>query len=167
MGSWKVARCIKDGYQTPVRQNLDRNFRRTLPLGDDGACVDAAALHIQRQGWSSRGGLPLSLVSKVAFFLRPNRFVPLDRFSLQGLNRLRAFNGAGRLKGNRYKAYLAAIDEQYTQLESLLKAALGQPWAVDMADQLGCPCAALRSLALRRKLFDDYLMHSADYSTGA
>jgi hypothetical protein len=28
---------------------------------------------------------------------------------------------------------------------------------------LGCPASALSTIALRRKLLDDYLMHSGDY----
>ena len=165
LGAWNVARNIKDGRKTLVREYLDREFRRALSLEDRAECVDAAALHIQRQGWSSRGCLPVSLVSKVGFFLRPDRLVPLDRFSVRGLNLLRASNGTGRLKRNCYKAYLDAFDEQYAGLEAQLKAALKERWVVDMAGQLGCPRAALTSPAMHRKLFDDYLMHSADYRT--
>lgn len=165
VGAWNVARNIMKGRKTCVREYLDRDFRRVLSLRAYGECVDAAALHIQHQGWSSRGCLPVSLVSKIGFFLRPDRFVPLDRFSVRGLNLLRAANGAGRLKRNSYKAYLDAFDEQYERLEPLLRTALKKQWVLDMADQLGCPRAALTSPAMRRKLFDDYLMHSADYRT--
>jgi len=162
-GAWNVARTIKDGRKTSVREYLDRDFRRALSLGDYAGCVDTAALYIQRHGWSSRGCFPVSLVSKVGFLLRADRFVPLDQFSEQGLNLLRVANGAGRLKRNSYKAYLDAFDEQYTRSELQLEAALKERWVVDMADQLGCPRAALTSLAMRRKLFDDYLMHNAGY----
>jgi len=165
VGSWNVARNIKEGQKGKVRAYLDLDFRRALSLGDDAAGVDVAALHVQQQGWSSRGCLPVSLVSKVGFFLRPDRFVPLDRFSVQGLNLLRAASGVGKLRRNSYKAYLNAFDEQYTRLEPQLKKALREGWVRDMADELGCPRAALNSLAMCRKLFDDYLMHSADYRT--
>lgn len=102
-------------------------------------------------------------MSKVGFFLRPDRFVPLDRFSVRGLNVLRAAPGQSRLKSGSYKTYLQAFDEQYACFESQLMAALTEQWVIVMADNLGCPRAALTSSAMRRKLFDDYLMHSADY----
>lgn len=63
VGSWNVARNIKDGRKTQVREYLDRDFRQSLSHEDDGECVDFAAAHIQRKGWSSRGCLPVSLVS--------------------------------------------------------------------------------------------------------
>jgi len=163
VGAWNVARNIKNGRKTLVREYLDSEFRRDLSLGYGAECVDAAALHIQQQGWSSRGCFPVSLVSKAAFFLCPSRFVPQDRFSVRGLNLMRTTNGAGTLKRNSYEAYLDAFDQQYARLQSQLKDALKESWVVEMADQLGCPRAALTSPAMRRKLFDDYLMHSADY----
>lgn len=163
VGAWNVARNIKDGHKELVRQYLDGDFRRDLMLKADAECIDAAALHIQRQGWSSRGCLPVSLVSKIAFFLCPDRFVPLDRFSVHGLNLLRADDGVGKLKGNSYRAYLDEFDARYARLESSLKAALNLDWVIGMAGQLGCARAALISPAMCRKLFDDYLMHIASY----
>ena len=161
-GAWNVARNIKKARKTHVREYLDRDFRRVL-LDGDAECVDEAALHIQRQGWSSRRCLPVSLVSKVGFFLRPARLVPVDRFSVRGLNLLRAANGAGRVNRNVYTEYLKAFDELYVCFEPQLKAALNEPWVIDMADRLRCPRAALSSTSMRRKLFDDYLMHTAEY----
>jgi hypothetical protein len=165
VGSWKVARTIKGGRKAQVRQYLDLEFRRALSVGDPAECVDAAALHIQRQGWTSRRCRPVSLVSKVGFFLRPDRLVPLDRFSMEGLNLLRAGKSSGKLKRDSYKAYLDAFDEEYACLERQLELALNKPWLVEMAGRLGCPRIALSSVAMRRKLFDDYLMHIADYRT--
>jgi hypothetical protein len=163
VGAWNVARNIKDGRKSAVREYLGSDFRQAASDDDYGECVDVAARFIQRQGWSSRGCLPVSLVSKVGFFLRPDRFIPLDRFSVKGLNVLHTTGGSRMLKRNSYKAYLSAFDEQYTRLEPQLIAALREPWVITMADQLGCPRAALSSIAMRRKLFDDYLMHSAEY----
>jgi len=160
VGAWNVARNIKAGRKQLVREYLNSELRRALSLA---GCVDAAALHIKQQGWSSRGCLPVSLVSKIAFFLRPDRFVPLDRFSVRGLNLLHASNGERSVNRESYLAYLAAFDHHYAHLESQLNAALSQRWVVEMADQLGCPRNALMTAAMRRKLFDDYLMHSADY----
>src|SRR6266542_359398 len=74
-GSWNVARTIKDGRQEFVRRYLDRDFRKELMEGGGAEAVDAAAGHIQQQGWSSQkrktgeGSLPISLVSKIGFLL--------------------------------------------------------------------------------------------------
>ena len=53
VGAWNVARTIKDGRQGFVRQYLDRDFRKELLEGGGAETVDAAAEHIQQQGWSS------------------------------------------------------------------------------------------------------------------
>src|SRR5262249_53066610 len=85
VGAWNVARTIKNGRQGLVREYLDRDFRKELLKGGGAETVDAAATHIQRMGWSSQkrkngqGSLPISLVSKIGFFLCPTRLVPLDR----------------------------------------------------------------------------------------
>lgn len=166
---WKVARTIKSGRQRHVREYLDRDFRKTLMNGGGSEAVDAAAEYIQQKGWSSttrkngQGSLPISLVSKVGFFLCPTRLIPLDRYAVQGLNGLLRRDGVSRLKGRSYREYLEAFDEHYSRMEPMLAAALKEPWVVALANKLGCPANALSTIAMRRKLFDDYLMHSGDY----
>jgi hypothetical protein len=168
-GAWNVARTIKDGRQELVREYLDADFRQKLSEGGGAEIVDAAAEHIQQQGWSStkrkngQGSLPISLVSKIGFFLCPSRLVPLDRYALQGLNGQRRMSGSPRLKGQSYREYLGAFNEQYARMEPVLAAALSDPWVIALADKLGCPPSALTTIAMRRKLFDDYLMHSGNY----
>lgn len=166
-GAWNVARTIKGGSQGAVRHYLDREFRTELKEGGGAEAVDAAARHIQQQGWSSgkngKGSLPISLVSKIGFFLCPERLVPLDRYAVHGLNGLRHTSGATRLKGQSYQEYLEAFDEQYAKMEPQLVAALRAPWVIALASKLGCPAKALQTIAMRRKLFDDYLMHSGEY----
>ena len=164
VGLWKVARNIKDAHHGQVRNHLDCEFRQALSVEDSADCVDAAARYFQRQGWTSRGCFPVSLVSKAGFFLRPDRLVPMDRFSVQGLNLLRAARGRRKLKREFYKAYLEAFDQEYVHSEGQLKLALKQPWVVAMADRTELsPRNALGSVGMRRKLFDDYLMHVGDY----
>lgn len=168
VGEWKVARTIKDGRQGFVRKYLDRDFRKQLVVGGGAESVDAAAEHIRQQGWSSskrkngQGSLPISLVSKIGFFLLPERLVPLDRYALQGLNSLRRASGSRRLKGRSYQEYLEAFDEQYAKMEPQLVAALKEPWVIALAGKLGCPAKALQTIAVRRKFFDNYLMHSGE-----
>ncbi|HLX69051.1 MAG TPA: hypothetical protein VKV04_05425, partial [Verrucomicrobiae bacterium] len=161
VGEWKVARNITDGYKPQVREYLNRHFRRAASACEDGGSVDTAAHYIKQRGWSS--GLPTSLVSKIGFFLRPERFVPLDSFSVKGLNQLLKTSGAAKVNRKPYRPYLDAFDRMYAHFEPQLKAALHEPWVIGMADQLGCPRTAVSSSAMRRKLFDDYLMHSAEY----
>ncbi len=169
VGAWKVARTIKDGRQGLVREYLDRDFRDQLLEGGGAETVDAAAEHIQQKGWSSskrkngQGSLPISLVSKVGFFLCPGKLVPLDRYAVQGLNGLRRASGSRRLKGKSYQEYLAAFDEQFATMEPRLVAALKEPWVIALAGKLGCPAKALQTIAVRRKFFDNYLMHSGNY----
>jgi hypothetical protein len=167
--AWNVARTIKDGRQGLVREYLDRDFRKALLKGDQAEAVDAAMKHIQQRGWSSkkrgsaRAWLPISLVSKVGFFLCPTKLVPVDGYAKRGLNNLRRANGAGQLKGPSYSEYLGAFNEHYAMMEPQLVAALNEPWVIVVANKLGCPGEALSTIAMRRKLLDDYLMHSGDY----
>jgi len=169
VGAWNVARTIKEGRQGLVRGYLDRDFRRKLLKGGGAEAVDAAAAHIQRKGWSSQkrknghGSLPISLVSKIGFFLCPTRLVPFDRYAVLGLNNLRCVSGVSRLKGHSYREYLEAFNEQYAKMERLLTGALKESWVIALANKLGCPTSALSTIAMRRKLFDDYLMHTGDY----
>ena len=169
VGAWNVARTIKDGRQGLVREYLDWDLRKALLEGGEAETVDAAAQHIQQQGWSSnqrkdgQSSLPISLVSKIGFFLCPTKLVPLDRYSVQGLKGLLRANRAGRLKGQSYCEYLDAFNEEYCRMERQLKAALKEPWVIVLANRLGCPAKALSTTAMRRKLFDDYLMHSGNY----
>jgi hypothetical protein len=168
-GAWNVARTIKDGKQRLVREYLDLDFRKELLEGGGAEVVDAAAEYIQKQGWSSQkrknghGSLPISLVSKVGFFLCPNKLVPLDRYALHGLNGLRRAADARVLNGKSYHIYLEAFNEEYARIEPLLAATLAEPWAITLAQNLGCPSSVLPTIAMRRKLFDDYLMHSGNY----
>lgn len=163
VGAWNVARTIKGGKQACVREYPDRDFRRALL--DDGRAetIDAAAQHIQQQGWSSKGSLPISLVSKVAFFLCPAKFVPLDSYAVEGLNLLRRRRSERILKGKSYSEYLESFNEHYASMEPQMESALKERWVADLARKLRCPSAALETVAMRRKLFDDYLMHSAEY----
>ena len=160
-GEWKVARNIKDGYQTHVRKYLNRHFRRAAAVCEDGGSVDAAARYPQQRGWSH--GTPVSLVSKIGFFLRPQRFVPLDKFSVDGLNQLLNSSGAEKVKRKPYKPYLSAFDKLYIRFEPQLRDALNERWVLGMANKLGCRRAALASDAMRRKLCDAYLMYIAEY----
>jgi hypothetical protein len=94
------------------------------------------------------------------------RILPLsdqDRYAVRGLNDLRRIGGASRLKGRSYREYLEAFNEQYAKIEHQLAAALNESSVIALANKLRCPANALSTIAMRRKLFDDYPMHSGDY----
>ncbi len=82
---------------------------------------------------------------------------------MEGLNLLRRSESARRLKGKSYCEYLEAFNEYYARMEPQLQSALNERWVADLANKLGCPTAALTTIAMRRKLFDDYLMHTCEY----
>ena len=169
VGAWNVARTIKDGRQGLVREYLDHDFRKALLEGGKAETVDVAAKHIQQRGWSSqkrgsaKASLPISLVSKVGFFFCPTKLVPVDSYSKRGLNNLRRADGSGQLKGPTYSEFLGAFNERYSIMEPQLTAILKERWVIVLSKKLGCPANALSTIALRRKLFDDYLMHTGNY----
>lgn len=165
--AWGVARTIKKENRDEVRNYLYQTFRAELRDGGGAKTVDAAALHIKSSGWSSLVGksrkrsLPISLVSKVAFFLCPTKFVPYDQKARDGLNSLRGDDKC--LSERSYVEYMGAFERQYSRFEAELNSALKEQWVAELANKLGCPTKALTTLAMRRKLFDDYLMHIGGY----
>lgn len=161
VAEWNVARNIKKDAHHEVWRFLNTEFRQIIAKAPVAATVDQGALHIKQQSWSTHNGRPLSLVSKVAFFLRPGKFVPLDRFSLLGLNQLRLSSGCSQLAHPSYADYLQAFDEQHAHFAPQLVAAMKKTWVRDMAAGLSCPPSALATVPMRRKLFDNYLMQVA------
>ncbi len=163
LGQWNVARTIRTGSREPVRHYLDVEFRQAVVGESFPSAVDDATTHIQRQRWSAKGRRPISLVSKIGFFLRPSKFVPMDQYAFAGLNAMRHLSGKSNLKGQLYRDYLQAFDDEYTAVETQLRDVLRQDWVVTFANKLGCPATVLNSTALHRKLFDNYLMRTGGY----
>jgi hypothetical protein len=169
VGEWKVARTIKDGKREEVRLYLDSDFRRAVIQGSGAKAIDEAALHIKESAWSAKLGkkkqavLPISLVSKIGFFLRPSELVPLDRYSLIGLNILRRSNNRPKLNNPSYQQYLGAFDLEFSMMKSQLTTAMNEPWVASVAKKLNCPTKALGTTAMLRKVLDHYLMHTGGY----
>jgi hypothetical protein len=165
MGEWNVARTIKREKKESVRLYLDKNFRAALHSVNVETAVDDAAQHIQSKSWSARksssgqSSLPISLVSKVGFFLRPDVLVPIDRYARKGLNKLRRDVGDRQLKSGCYREYLTGFNEAYRSVQPELVAAMEEPWVIALANKLNCPTAALKTTAMFRKVLDNYLMH--------
>ena len=169
VGEWKVARTIQKGKLDEVRRYLDQDFRRAATKDASGMAIDVASSHIKASEWSAKLGkkkvpnLPISLVSKVGFFLRPSDFVPFDGFSLIGLNRIYRTIGTPKLKAPTYPQYLSAFNEQFATIAAQISASLNESWVSALAAKLGCPDGALKTGSLLRKVFDHYLMYSGGY----
>lgn len=166
---WKVARTIKKGERDAVRRYLNSDFRDQMRRDASADAIDKAAQHLKRSNWSSLAGknkqptLPISLVSKVGFFFKPSELVPLDRFSLKGLNDLRRSAGMRNLNIPSYKQYLEAFNKAYRENQTEIQSALREPWIPDLAKNLGCTFETWDNEAVHRKVFDDYLMLSGGY----
>jgi len=167
VGSWTVARTVAKENRDEVRRYLDAKFRLAAAADRDGTAVDKAATTISRRGWgakelrSGNSTAPLSLVSKVAFFLKPNTFIPYDSSALRGLNRLRGTKkqgGQGRLNSPSYREYLAAFDAVFEASDSQISALLEQPWVVAVSRQMGLGAKSMSQRGFRRKVVDNLLM---------
>lgn len=167
-GEWRVGRTLApDARQEVISYFNSKSFRKALTVASGNRAVDSASQHLKSRGWSAKrkeNGIrvkPLSLVSKVAFFIRPTHFAPMDSLSKRGLNRVRGTKksgGEGHDAYAQYSDYLAVFNENIPRYESFLKKSISAVWAKPLAKELGCPTAALTSPAFRRKVFDNLLM---------
>jgi hypothetical protein len=166
---WGVARTIRKECLEDVHRYLDGEFRRRLDENPCGRTIDAAADHIQQEGWGSGTGTngvarrPISLVSKVGFFLRPAEIVPIDRYVKQGFPIVLRECGLRRLPRRPYEEYLAAFNGLYGALEPLVTDAVRAPWVAEAAGLRGCPEQMLFTPIALRKIFDNYLMRRGGY----
>jgi len=164
---WRVARTIKKGKLESVRHYLDDTLRQQLAGGGGAKAVDKAAQFIKDKCWSAnvrkdgKASLPLSLVSKVGFLLRPSSLVPYDRYARRGLvivshsHKLRGDSSSATVS---YCDYLSAFDTQYALISRQIRNALTTPWVTALAKRLGCPVEPMHRLRMERKIFDFYLM---------
>ncbi len=159
VASWNVARTITKDRRADVLGYLNGTFRHAVARNQDGSAVDDAANAIAKKKWTPNANEPLSLVSKVAFFLRPDRFVPVDRWARAGI---KLFTPPGQAPADKtYKAYLTAFDKVY---DGGHRAAIEQiatsRWAKDLARLAGCDQAILPSEPFTRKVLDNGLMRA-------
>ncbi len=156
---WSVARNIKKERREDVRVCLDTNFRDLLASEDiKGVVVDKMAKKIRVNGWCSKksenGNGPLSLVSKIGFFFKPNILIPYDSFGRDGLKKL----GVPRNETKSYAGYLKAFDRKFKLHKKEIKNALKEPWVKALARKYRCPVKCLKLPSIRRKVFDNYLV---------
>jgi len=103
-----VGRTIRKGRRDALRRELRNSpeFRKALEDGD-GQALDRLARDLGSR-FGSRRNAVLSALSKVAAFIRPERFVAWDQFARKGLKCVLRGCASSRLNG--YSEYLAAFD---------------------------------------------------------
>lgn len=167
VGSWTVARTVAKEKRDEVRRYLDTEFRPIAVADRDGTAVDEAAAIISRRGWGARelrsgnSTAPVSLVSKIAFFLNPDMFIPYDSSALLGLNSLRGIrkqDGQGRLYSPSYREYLAAFEAVFKASDSQISALFEEPWMLAVSKHMGLSDKSMSRRGLRRKIVDNLLM---------
>jgi hypothetical protein len=160
LGEWRIARTVKVRTRKALLRYLNGRFRHAIDKDNTGRKVTTAAKEIRDRRWTN-GGVPISLVSKVAFIFHPARFAPLDSYGRIGINRLRgsqSAGGEGHAKFRTYEEYLADFNRFFRRYEEQITKELGNSWTISLAKRLNCPPRALRTRAFRRKVFDNVLM---------
>ena len=167
VGEWSVARTVSKIARESVRSFLDNQFRADVATNRDGRAVDRAAKTISDKGWGAvkradgKSSLPVSLVSKIAFFLKPDVFIPYDSTALRGINCLRGTKkngGQGRLAGPSYREYLQAFERVYVSSERQISIMLREPWVKAVSTRLGLDPKVISRPTFRRKVVDNLLM---------
>jgi len=155
-GRWVVARNVYKGKLGQAARVLNGNLRK-VKKGQEGPTVQQTADELKRRGIAPVK--PVSLVSKVAYFLKPERFALTDRYARAGLERLRREAGIRGKLALDYVAYLQAFNEQFKRLETDIKAECNRPWARELVKRLGyAPEEVLKRRGFRRKVLDNFLL---------
>ena len=110
---YSVHRTIRGGKQNDFRRTLQESpgFRKAISAGC-GRELDRIE-GVLRKDFGTRNGRNhmIPVFSKVAAFLRPDRFVEWDRYAKNGLYRVLGPNASLRFKT--YAEYLAAFDHAW------------------------------------------------------
>jgi hypothetical protein len=167
LSDWSIARVVRVEYQEDIRNFLNGKFRKAIARDHSGKVVTAGARHISQHRWTHKVAstgkrmVPISLVSKVAFFFHPGRFVPCDGYSRRGINHLLGAahaGGAGHVQFETYEEYLEAFNNFFRKYERKIASEVALPWVKAMAKGFDCDSGALSSPAFRRKVFDGVLV---------
>lgn len=108
---YSVHRTIRAGTQDIFRQTLAPRLH-TAVNRDCGHGIDLLEAEL-RPHFGTRNGARsmLSVFSKVAAFVKPERFIAWDRYAKDGLRRIREHNRAKQFAN--YAEYLLAIDDAW------------------------------------------------------
>jgi hypothetical protein len=107
---YSVGRTIRKGTQNDFRLALcEPPFSKAL-CDDSGGALDTIEEEMKKQFGTHNGSNRIvSVLSKVAAFVRPERFVAWDRYAKRGVNALRGRALSAGFKN--YAAYLKEFDE--------------------------------------------------------
>jgi hypothetical protein len=110
---YSVSRTIRQGTQNQFRIALveSRQFAEAIQV-DDGKALDILEKDLRRD-FGTHGGARhiVSVLSKVAAFVRPERFVAWDIYAKQGVNIVLGKRASSHF--NAYSDYLAAFDQAW------------------------------------------------------
>lgn len=167
VGEWRVARTLAPDSRGKVVGQLAGAAFLTRVTDGDVRVVDEYAGRFQKNEWTSRtgthkkAGRPVSLVSKIAFFLNPDCFVPLDSYGKVGIGKLRSALGETKSGFDAYSAYLPEFNRFFAMHEAQIREALNEPWVAALGRKMRCPVAQIRRKAFSRKVFDHVFMSIA------
>lgn len=120
--------------------------------------VEEVADALQEKGYGAKGGRPLSLVSKIAYLLRPRDLAPWDGSALGGLNRRRKGNHLPRVRPGEYRDFVGAFNQEFNRAKEEIVAECRQSWARALVRRLGLDPRLLNTTLFQRKVLDNMLM---------
>lgn len=168
LGEWNIARTIKKGKRSEVAEYLNEEFGDILANDKNGFAIDCAAIALRERGLTARvgkgrvAGLPISLVSKVAFLFNPTKYPPLDRFGKKGLNRLpgtKKSGGSGYSTFSTYQEYYGEFNRHFRHFEPCIRNEINESWLQELAQKFDVAGDRISKKAFRRKVFDNILMN--------
>lgn len=152
---WRVGRTIRKGTCPALQRFLHDSAQLRVALQDDsGRKLDEFEREELRDKFGTRGGTRslISVVSKIATFLRPERFVAWDQYARRGLNTVLKRSASARFVS--YDQYLADFDRVWNssrgdEVRVLTLSSLKQPFAAEPRFQ--------------RRVLDVYLMMKGEF----
>jgi len=107
---WSVSRTLRSGVHEKFRETLRTSEEFLRALNDDSGQMLEELEHELRPEFGTRGGTKriISVVSKVATFIRPERFVAWDTFARRGMNRILGRGSYSQFSD--YPHYLRSFD---------------------------------------------------------
>jgi len=158
VAEWRVARTIRSGTGENVRDLLNKRLLSVRNSTSPAELVEEVADALQKEGYGAKGGRPISLVSKIAYFLRPKDLTPQDRFALRGLNCRRTENDLPRVRSGQYTDFVGAFNQEFSRVREEIVAECKQRWARALVTRLGLGPRLLNTTAFQRKVLDNMLM---------
>lgn len=148
---FSVARTIRSGTRDRLRRQLIKELPAVLH-DDTGQALDKlhGELCPHYGTCNGRRGF-ISALSKVAAFVRPERFIARDSYSMKGLNIIR-----GRSASTPFKSYADYLQE----FDSAWESHVGQQ--ARRLIRMGSQSSDEREPSFMRRVFDIYLMQCGD-----